>query len=262
MFPRTDGASFFDSTAGACSDSPRSHDFRGSPRGFNTTCVTLALPARLIVGGRRVRPRGLMLWLVVSGPAPRALVAELRSGMQTWGECVHVRMSVSSEAEFVPRLEDDSGGRWLAVVAEPDSLLRAAQALALGACGVILEGSNDSDMCQGLAALRGQRDMFLPSQLVNRMASQVHGEGAVVVAGANLTARELQVLALVARGHSNWETASRLQLSENTVRSHLRSLRAKLGVTRLQLASTAWRLGLQGDEIATSQATALERRSP
>jgi DNA-binding CsgD family transcriptional regulator len=60
-----------------------------------------------------------------------------------------------------------------------------------------------------------------------------------------LTARERDVLALVADGHSNREIATRLDISEHTVKFHLASLFGKLGVsTRTQAVRRALEWGL------------------
>jgi DNA-binding NarL/FixJ family response regulator len=55
-----------------------------------------------------------------------------------------------------------------------------------------------------------------------------------------LTARELDVVRLVAEGISNKEVAASLHLSERTVESHVRNALAKTGLTnRTQLATWA-----------------------
>lgn len=46
----------------------------------------------------------------------------------------------------------------------------------------------------------------------------------------DLTCRELQVLAAVAKGHPNRRIASELFISEETVKKHLKSIYRKLGV--------------------------------
>ena len=56
-----------------------------------------------------------------------------------------------------------------------------------------------------------------------------------------LTAREQQVLGLVAAGKSNREIAAELVLSEHTVARHLQNIFAKLGVSSRTAASAfAW----------------------
>jgi DNA-binding CsgD family transcriptional regulator len=65
------------------------------------------------------------------------------------------------------------------------------------------------------------------------------------VDGPQLTARERDVLLLVADGKSNAEIASALFLSETTVKSHLRSILGKLGLkSRTEIAAHAWKTGL------------------
>lgn len=60
-----------------------------------------------------------------------------------------------------------------------------------------------------------------------------------------LTEREIDVLTLVAQGQSNKEIARRLTISEATVKSHVSSILAKLGMlSRTQAALYAVRSGL------------------
>jgi DNA-binding CsgD family transcriptional regulator len=66
---------------------------------------------------------------------------------------------------------------------------------------------------------------------------------------ANLTARELEVLALVAQGLRNAEIADRLFLAQKTVDSHVSAILRKLGVpTRGHASAEAVRLGLAGQD--------------
>ncbi len=65
---------------------------------------------------------------------------------------------------------------------------------------------------------------------------------------ADLTSRELDVLRLLARGWDNQRIAGELQISEHTVRFHLRNIREKIGVqTRTEAAVWAVRSGLAED---------------
>lgn len=64
-------------------------------------------------------------------------------------------------------------------------------------------------------------------------------------AGAALTAREREVISLIAKGLKNKHIAGRLFISEATVRHHISSIFAKLGVSdRVELILKAFRLGL------------------
>ena len=70
------------------------------------------------------------------------------------------------------------------------------------------------------------------------------GTSAAPVQGV-LTLRELEVLRLVAEGHSNKEIAFDLDISDHTVKFHLNSILTKLGArSRTEAATTAARLGL------------------
>ena len=65
------------------------------------------------------------------------------------------------------------------------------------------------------------------------------------VATAELTFREAEVLRLVASGKSNKETGTSLFISETTVKSHLKSIFAKLNVlSRTEALAAASRRGL------------------
>jgi DNA-binding CsgD family transcriptional regulator len=66
---------------------------------------------------------------------------------------------------------------------------------------------------------------------------------------ANLTAREVEVLALVAQGLRNAEIADRLFLAQKTVDHHVSAILRKLGVpTRGHASAEAMRLGLAGQD--------------
>ena len=57
---------------------------------------------------------------------------------------------------------------------------------------------------------------------------------------AGLSAREAQIMTLIAAGHSNGEIAASLVLAEKTVKNHVNRIYAKLGVGSRSAAISQW----------------------
>ena len=89
--------------------------------------------------------------------------------------------------------------------------------------------------CRGLVAKR------VASELANRPTVRP------LVLADDLTAKEREVLALMAEGCSNAEIAQTLRIVEGTVKTHVARILMKLGVRdRLQAVVTAYRSGMVG----------------
>jgi DNA-binding CsgD family transcriptional regulator len=58
--------------------------------------------------------------------------------------------------------------------------------------------------------------------------------------GLRLSARELEVMSLIAGGHTNGEIAAHLFLAEKTVKNHVRRIYSKLGVDSRPAAIAHW----------------------
>jgi len=81
--------------------------------------------------------------------------------------------------------------------------------------------------------------------VVSERVVSTSAPGAALQAGAALTARELEVLRLVARGLSNKEIAADLRITTHTVKYHLAAVLEKLGVrSRTEAVSLGVRTGL------------------
>jgi DNA-binding NarL/FixJ family response regulator len=105
------------------------------------------------------------------------------------------------------------------------------QALKAGACGYVLKRSDEKEILEAIAEVRaGGAPM---TSEVARMVVRSFLE-APAVAGRDdtdqLSARELEILALVAEGFTNKEIADRLHISNATVRTHLMHIYEKLHV--------------------------------
>ena len=101
-------------------------------------------------------------------------------------------------------------------------------AIEAGATGYLLKDSPRSDLLRAVRAAAGGEALLSPS-VATRLLGQVRGQTRAP-APEQLSARELDVLALIARGCSNRDAAVRLFISEATVKTHLLHIYAKLGV--------------------------------
>ncbi len=119
------------------------------------------------------------------------------------------------------------------------------EALRAGARGYILKKIGDDDLVKVIEEVRSGEVIVDPS-LTGQIAMRA-AEGSRTWAGARygLTEREAEVLEAVSQGLSNHGVGERLFISEETVKSHVRSILRKLGVgDRTQAVSLALREGL------------------
>jgi DNA-binding NarL/FixJ family response regulator len=119
-------------------------------------------------------------------------------------------------------------------------------ALLAGACGYLLKDASIDQIVEGIhAAARGESVISprIASRLVRRLREPQEIEPGL--SRADMTARELEVLELLAQGLGNVEIAQALYLSQHTVKNHVSSILIKLQVeNRIQAAVRAVRGGL------------------
>jgi DNA-binding NarL/FixJ family response regulator len=130
-----------------------------------------------------------------------------------------------------------------------DSEWSFIEAMRNGACGYLLkDGPHDLIPLAVRSALHG--GSLVPHRLLEYHAvAQPRSHRGQARALPELTARELEVLRLVARGLHNRVICERLHLAEVTVKKYVQSLIAKTGVhDRTQLAILAVRQGLGDDD--------------
>jgi DNA-binding NarL/FixJ family response regulator len=119
-------------------------------------------------------------------------------------------------------------------------------ALLAGACGYLLKDAPIGHIVDGIrAAARGESTVSprIASGLIRRLREPSDGEPGL--SGAELTAREHEVLGFLARGMGNPEIAQALYLSDHTIKNHVSNILTKLQVeNRIQAAVRAVRAGL------------------
>ncbi|RRO16957.1 DNA-binding response regulator [Saccharopolyspora rhizosphaerae] len=121
------------------------------------------------------------------------------------------------------------------------------QALRVGASGYILKRIDGQELVGHLRRVREGETVVDPA-LAGRVAlsaARLHAGEFWSGAHLGLTQRESEVLELLVAGHSNRAVASKLVVSEDTVKSHVRGLYRKLGVAdRSGAIAVALREGL------------------
>ena len=191
----------------------------------------------------------------------RALIDD-QPGMKVVGEAGTVREAVDLAAELAPdmvvldvRLPDGSGvdacrqikaGRSetkvIVLTSFPDDKV-IFDAIASGADGYVLKQIGSGELVDALQWVgRGESllDPLVTDRVFARMRELRRQEWAH--AFADLSAREMHILALVAEGQTNREIGHALHLSERTVRNYVSSMLSKLNLTsRAQAAAYAAR---------------------
>jgi DNA-binding NarL/FixJ family response regulator len=117
-------------------------------------------------------------------------------------------------------------------------------AIQAGATGYLLKDAPRTELRRAVrAAARGEA--VLSPSVASRVLGRVRAPAAATEGDEPLSARELEVLELVARGTTNREAAARLFISEATVKTHLLHIYAKLGVNdRAAAVAQAFERGL------------------
>ncbi|WP_134728202.1 response regulator [Amycolatopsis nivea] len=121
------------------------------------------------------------------------------------------------------------------------------QALRAGASGFLLKDAPPDQLLHGIRTVASGAALLDPEvtrQLVGRYATRIR-PAAADPGDLPLAPRELEVLRLVAEGLSNSEIAAALVLSQETVKTYVSRMLAKLGVRdRVQAVVYAYRHGL------------------
>jgi len=138
----------------------------------------------------------------------------------------------------------------IVVLTTYDSDADVLPAIEAGATGYLLKDATRDELLRAVHAAAAGRPVLSPS-VVSRLVTRVRTSEASL-----LTARELEVLGWVAEGATNRQAATRLHLSEATVKTHLLNVYSKLGVgDRAAAVAEGFRRGLLGQSRGGSAAS-------
>lgn len=153
-----------------------------------------------------------------------------------------VRMPGINGLEATRRLKEEMPYLKIVILTVSEDEEDLFAAIKSGAQGYLLKNIDPDDLAVCLHQVERGEAPLAPS-----MAAKILREfgAAAPRPGPVLTPRERQVLELVARGDANKEIARALQISENTVKNHLRNILEKLHLqNRVQAVMYALREGL------------------
>jgi two-component system, NarL family, response regulator NreC len=135
----------------------------------------------------------------------------------------------------IPKFLEHSPSTHVVVLTMQQEPEFAREALQAGATGYVLKEAADSELVQAIEAAREGRTYVNPS-LGARLATAPAPSGPP----DGLSAREVEILRLIALGHTNTEIAQQLYLSVRTVETHRAHIQRKTGrTTRAELVQYA-----------------------
>jgi DNA-binding NarL/FixJ family response regulator len=130
-----------------------------------------------------------------------------------------LRMPDMSGMEAIAAIRGEFPGARIVVLTTYTGDAQAAAALKAGAAGYLLKSLVRKELIETIRAIHGGK---------RRVPPEIATEIAEHVADDSLTEREIEVLRRVAAGHSNKLIAAELDISEGTVKSHMKSILPKL----------------------------------
>jgi two-component system, NarL family, response regulator len=140
---------------------------------------------------------------------PSILLVDLRMPQMGGREVIAAVQKVDPDAKVIVLTSFDGD----------EDIFRAVQA---GARGYLLKACAPADLLQAVRTVHTGGRLLAP-EVASRLAERVNSP--------SLTAREISVLELVAKGLSNKEIGGALFLAEDTVKNHLKHIYAKLDVS-------------------------------
>jgi DNA-binding NarL/FixJ family response regulator len=165
-----------------------------------------------------------------------------RDAVELWLECrpdvalLDLRMPNLDGVGAINEIRGHDASARFIVLTTFDTDDEISRAIKAGARGYLLKDAQREELLDAIRKVYAGETSISPS-LVAKLAAGMSSEA--------LTARELEVLTLLARGNSNKDIGASLYISETTVKSHLRSIFSKLDVlSRTEAVTVASRRGL------------------
>jgi DNA-binding NarL/FixJ family response regulator len=214
------------------------------------------MPIRVLLADDQAAVRGAFR-IILDAQPDMTVVAEAGDGDSAIAQARHLRPDVVLADIRMPGADGLEVTRRLAGpgVADPLKVVVVTTfdldeyvntALRDGACGFLLKRSGPALLTEAVRAAVAGDTLISPQitvRLLRRLATPAPDRPGRPSPDA-LTAREREIAAHVARGHTNAEIAQALHISPGTVKNHLAAIQGKLGTrNRVEVAAWVWDTG-------------------
>lgn len=201
-------------------------------------------PIRVLIADDHVTVREGLVAMIGRQP-DMAVVAEAANGLEAvdlWRvhrpdvALLDVRMPQMDGIAAIEAIRAEEPGARILVLTTFDTDHEISRVIKAGAKGYLLKDAARETLLHSIRQVHAG-ETCIPPSVVAKLAAGLTTEA--------LTRRETEVLVLLARGQANREIATELNVSETTVKSHLRGIFTKLGVlSRTEAIAVASRRGL------------------
>jgi DNA-binding NarL/FixJ family response regulator len=201
--------------------------------------VIEGLKAMLIAFSDRVQVVGQ----AVGAERARGVIEELKPDIVL----CDVRMQGSSGLDLCLDLRERDPEQKVVMLSVYDDEQYLFQAMRVGACGYLLKSISSDELVRQLEFVRGGETAIDPGMAARAVdtAARIQRDEFWPGARHGLSQRESEILSYVVSGLSNRGIATKLVIGDETVKSHLRSIYRKLGVSdRTGAVATALREGI------------------
>jgi DNA-binding NarL/FixJ family response regulator len=217
-----------------------------SPDGGPAISVLIADDQRLVRAGFRVILAGEPDISVIGEAADGAQAVELARALKPDVVLMDIRMP-NMDGLTAARQVLGSGDSKVLILTTFDADEYVYETLRMGASGFLLKDAPPDQLIGAVRCVAAGDALIDPSitkRLIGRFAHAVRPAALQPVQLKDLTARELDVLRLMARGLTNAEIAAELVVEESTVKTHVSRILLKLGLRdRVQAVVIAYESG-------------------
>lgn len=191
---------------------------------------------------------------LLQGEADLQWVGEARSASEVAGRAQELGPDVclvdadlfdTGDWSYVSDLRRALPDTALVIIASPDPALPPSALLRFGARGLLPRTASAAELATAIRAAAEGLTVVHPAFVADLLDREGPPPTPETMLVEPLTERELQVLQLLARGLPNKQIATRLSITEHTVKFHIRAILAKLGTTnRTEAVTAAYQRGL------------------